>query len=554
MEEIFITGHRNPDMDSVCSAWAYARLMNRIDPENSYHDIRCGHLNMQSKETFKQLGLEPPRLEKDVYPKVHDILSVPEQVLAPSDSIHEAIKTIHDYTVSVVPVLEEQRRFAGLVSINEISDFSIHEHVGGRPRYFFRTENFEKVLPGFCYKSGEWPEFTAAVMVGAMPFEVSVDRIGRLLPDKPIIVVGRRTRILDYAVQEQFPAIILTGVDKEEEVDFDFSSYRGTVFISQTDTAETARLLRLSSPVHNIMGSDYPAISEDDHFDDAKDTLINSDYRGLPVFSAEDEERFVGVVTRRCFIDRPRRKVIMVDHNESDQSIRGIEHAQIVQIIDHHRLAAEKTRTPIYVAAKPVGSTCTIVYQHYRQYDIDLDGDTAKVLLAGVISDTVMLKSPTTTAEDRAAVRALCRAAEVDFEEYGTEIFRHTAVLSSRDPKEVVDADFKVYEEFGYRVGIGQVEVATFQDLPEVIESFHGALRTSGEEAKLDWTMLLVSNVLTENSKLLCTSFPEAEERLVFRRETDDLFDLPGILSRKKQLLPEILRVLEELAGASAGE
>ena len=547
MDEIFVTGHRNPDMDSVSSAWAYARLMNHIDADNEYHAIRCGHLNTQTKETFRELGVSPPRLEKDVYPKVHDILAVPEHILSPSDPIHEAIKIIHDYTVSVVPVLERKDLFSGLVSVNEISDFSIHEHAGGRPRYFFRTANFEKVLPGFCHKRGEWPEFSAAVMVGAMPFEVSVERIRELLPDKPILVVGRRTRILEYAVQEQFPAVILTGVDREEEVDFDFSSYRGTVFVSRTDTAETARLLRLSTPVHNIMGSEYPEIREDDHFDDAKQQLVDSDYRGLPVFSAQEEGRFVGLVTRRCFIDRPKRKVVMVDHNEADQSIRGIEHAQVVQIIDHHRLGAEKTRTPIYIAAKPIGSTCTIVYQHYLQYGQDIDKTTAKVLLAGIISDTVLLKSPTSTEEDRAAVDGLCRIAEVDFDEYGTEIFKHTAVLSSRDPKEVIETDFKIYEEFGYRVGIGQVEVVTFQDLPEVVESFHEALRSTGEEAKLDWTMLLVSNVLSENSKLLCTSFPEAEERLVFRREYNDLFDLPGILSRKKQLLPEILRVLEEL-------
>lgn len=552
MEEIFITGHRNPDMDSVSSAWAYARLMNRIDPDNSYHAIRCGHMNTQTKETFRSLEVTPPRLEKDVHPRVADILSSPPQVLSPSDSIHEAIKTIHDYTVSVVPVLEENEQFAGLVSINEISDFSIHEHAGGRPRYYFRTANFEKVLPGFCLRKGQWPEFSAAVMVGAMPYEESVERIRRLLPDKPIIVVGRRTPILDFAVNEQFPAIILTGVDNEEEVAYDFSDYRGTVFISYTDTAETARLLRLSSPVHNIMGTDYPRITERDHFDDAKQQLINSDLRGLPVFSEGEENTFTGIVTRRCFIDRPRRKVIMVDHNEADQSIRGIEHAEIVQIVDHHRLGAEKTKTPIYVAAKPVGSTCTIVYQHYLQYGEEIDPTTAKVLLSGIISDTVMLKSPTTTAEDEAAVRKLTETAGVDFEDFGTEIFRHTAVLSSRDPKEVVETDFKVYEEFGFRVGIGQVEVVTFQDLPEVAASFHEALEKSREEAKLDWTMLLVSNVLSENSKLLCTPFPEAEDKLVFRREDNDLFDLPGILSRKKQLLPEILRVLEELASRPA--
>ncbi len=550
MKEIFVTGHRNPDMDSVSAAWAYAKLMNKTDPENRYHPIRCGHLNTQTKETFKSLGIHPPRLEKDVYPRVEDIYSVPKQILSPTDSIHDAIKAIHDYNVSVIPVLEEGKRFAGFVSVNEISDFSIHEHVGGRPRYSFRSDNFEKVLPGFCYRQGEKREFTTAIMVGAMPFEVSVERIRALQPEKPLLVVGMRKQILEYAVEIGVPAIVLTGVDRREEIDFDFSSYRGTVFVSLTDTAETARLLRLSSSVHAIMRTEYPSLYDRDHFDEAKQSLINSDFRGLPVFSTEDES-FLGVVTRRCFIDRPKRKVIMVDHNEADQSIRGIEHAEIIQIIDHHRLGAEKTKSPIYIAAKPVGSTCTIVYQHYLQHGEEIDEATAKVLLAGIVSDTVMLKSPTTTGEDRAAAEKLCSIAGVDLEEYGTEIFRHTAVLSSREPKEIVEADFKVYEEQDCRVGIGQVEVVTFQDLPESIEALRGALESKSSEAGLDWTMLLISNVLSENSKLLSTSFPEGERRLVYRKEEEDLFDLPGILSRKKQLLPEILRVLEELKAAS---
>ncbi|MFO7849796.1 MAG: DHH family phosphoesterase, partial [Spirochaetia bacterium] len=425
MDEIFVTGHRNPDMDSVSSAWAYAQLLHKIDTRNSYKAIRCGHLNNQTKETFRSLGITPPSLEKDVHPRVSDILSIPTHVLHLSDPIHDAIKTIHDNNVSVVPVLDEGNNFAGLVSVNEISDFSIQEHVGGRPSYAFRTANFEKALPGFCYKKGERSAFSAAVMVGAMPFEVSIERIQRLLPDKPILVVGLRKRILEYAVEEQFPAIILTGVDKTGTIDFDFSGYRGTVFVSYTDTAETARLLRLSSPVHNIMGSGYPRLTVEDHFDQAKEQLINSDFRGLPVFSDKEKTSFAGVVTRRCFIDRPKRKVIMVDHNEADQSIRGIENAEIIQIIDHHRLGAEKTKTPIYVAAKPLGSTCTIVYQHYLQHGVQIDPATAKVLLSGIISDTVMLKSPTTTEEDRAAVNSLSETAGVDYFEFGTEIFRH---------------------------------------------------------------------------------------------------------------------------------
>jgi manganese-dependent inorganic pyrophosphatase len=549
MNDIFITGHRNPDMDSVCASWAYAQLKTTLDPHTRYHAIRCGHMNAQTKATLKEIGITPPRLEKDVHPRVRDIVTRNPHRISANEPTLNAVKIIHDYNISIMPVFENDSKFVGLVSVNEISDFLISEHIGGRPRYFFCTDNFEEILSGFCYRQGTQHEFTAPVMIGAMPYETSLDRIRALLPDKPILVVGQREKILEYAIEQQFPAIVLTGVREPDEVSIDFSSYSGTVFVSRTDTAETVRLLRLSSPVKNIMATEYPLLTEDRHFDEAKNLLVNSDLRGLPVFSADDESQFVGVVTRRCFIDRPSHKVIMVDHNEADQSIRGIENAEILEIIDHHRLAAEKTRTPIYIAAKPVGSTCTIVYQHYLQAGVPVNATTAKVLLAGLLSDTVILKSPTATNEDRRAAAQLANVAGITIEEFGEHIFSHTAVLGKESPQEVIKADFKRYSEFSLKIGIGQVEVVTFQNIDEVEQTYLDALEEVKKDQKLDWTMLLITNVLHEHSKLFTTPFPEAEERLVFKQEKPGRFDLPNILSRKKQVLPEILRVLEELGG-----
>ncbi len=552
MDEILITGHRNPDMDSVCSAWAYARLKNRTDPGSSYIAVRGGHLNNQTKETFRGLGVEPPVLLKDVHPRVGDIITPAVSRLESGEPILKALKTLHDYTVSIVPVFENghtDSRLAGLVSVQEISDFLMSEHVGSRPLYTFRVGNFEKVLPGILFKAGENDRFRAPVMVGAMPFKVSVDRIERLLPDKPVLVVGERTEIISYAVEKQFPAIILTGVESPEAISVDLGAYRGTVFLSSTDTAETVRLLRLSAPVEDIMGTDYPTITDESHFDDAKQMLLQSEYRGLPVFSSTDESRFLGVITRRCFIDRPRRRLIIVDHNEADQSIRGIENADVVEIIDHHRLAPEKTRTPIYVAAKPVGSTCTIVYQHYLSCGEEIDVPEAKIMLSGILSDTVLLKSPTATAEDHTAVRELADIAGVDYQAFGEEMFSRTSVLSDKDPYQVITADFKVYREYGYSAGIGQVEVVTLEDLAQNIESLRNALDRVAGLQRLDWVMLLVTNVLKENSKLISRGSALMEEKLIYRKEEEGVFDLPGILSRKKQLLPEILRVLEDGSG-----
>lgn len=542
MKEIYITGHRNPDMDSVCSAWAYGALKNRMEPEHHYLPIRCGHLNDQTKALFQELDIEAPRLVRDIYPRVGDILQSPGEPLSATDSILKAVRTLHDLTLSILPVFREGE-FAGLVSVQEVSDYLISEQIGGRPHYTFRVENFGKVLPGRIYKRSAAGEFKAPLMVGAMPYEQSIARIRQLLPSKPVLVVGNRSRIIRYAVENDFPALVLTGIDREEEIKEELADYDGTVFISGADTAETARLLRLSAPVEDIMGTDYPVLTVETHFDEAKAQLIQSEYRGLPVFSGDS---FQGIVTRRSFIDKPRRKVILMDHNEASQSIRGIEHAEIVEIIDHHRFAPEKTRRPIYIAAKPVGSTCTIVYQHYLTHQVPVDKTTARVLLSGILSDTVLLNSPTTTGEDRRAVDDLALLAGVDYRSYGEEMFRRTALISEKDPRDVVTGDFKVYREYGKQVGIGQVEVVTLEDLPESCDALKGALEAVRKEQGLDWVMLLVSNVLKEHSRLITSGGENLASRLIYRNEGKGVFDLPGILSRKKQLLPEVFRVLEE--------
>jgi manganese-dependent inorganic pyrophosphatase len=543
-ESIYITGHRNPDMDSVCSAYCYAELKNIIDPDTTYIPIRCGHMNNSTKEAFREIDTIPPKFLKDLRPRVLDIVKEPEERLHINDPVSAVVNLLNHKTISVVPVYDDDDRYAGLISVDEINGLFMRENSTGRPQYAFRAENFGHVVKGRLLKSGDQQEFTTFIMTGAMPYEVSLDRIRELLPNKPVMVVGMRTDLIAYAVREQFPAIIITGYKSYEQVDYDFSEYEGTVFVSYLDTAETIRLLRLSLPVKNILSRDIPKVQTQDLFDDALGILINSEFRGLPVF---DGDAFIGTVTRRCFINRPRRRVILVDHNEASQSVRGLEDSQIVEIIDHHRLGAEKTRFPIYISAAPVGSTCTIVYQHFIRYHVEVRPQIAHLLLAGILSDTVILKSPTTTQEDQLVVEALCSILGIsEYRSFGERLFSNTMVLTEADPRGLVEADFKIYHEFGCSFGIGQVEVNTLEDVDEVKDQFITTLETVKSTHHIDWAMLLITNVLKENSVLLSTSYPQAEKNLVYKQESAGKFALPGILSRKKQLLPEVLRVLEE--------
>ncbi|ORC36206.1 hypothetical protein B4O97_06340 [Marispirochaeta aestuarii] len=544
METVYVTGHRNPDMDSVCSAWCYAALKNRIDPDHSYLPVRCGAMNAQTRYVFEKLGIEPPLLVKDVYPKVADVAKRDVITLDVMDPVYTAIKELDERTLSMIPVFQNMHEFKGIVSLHEISGFLISDNLHTRPVYRFLTDNFKRVLPGYFYRIGEEREISAPIMIGAMPYEISVQRIRELGDVKPILIVGLRNELINYAVENDFPAIVLTGLDEDKPVSVDFSSYRGSVFVSHIDTAETVRLLRLSAPLKDIINSDPVSVQSDENYETAKARLVNSDYRGLPVFEGK---QFSGIVTRRCFIGKPRRSIILVDHNEISQSVPGAEEARILEVVDHHRLGFERTREPISMKIEPVGSTCTIVFHEYLFHGVEIDRTTATLLLGGILADTVMLKSPTTTEAERRAVEELGKLAEVDWKSWGQDLFSHSASIKNRQARDVVESDFKEYFEGGVHFGIGQAEVVTLEDVPEVKDELLAVIGTVRMKKSLDWVLLLISDVMKGESILLSSGFEAGEKKLIYKKTQDNEFYLPGILSRKKQVLPEILRVVEEL-------
>ena len=542
MQEVYVIGHKNPDTDSICAAHCYAQLKNITDPSTRYIPAVCGTIQAQAKFVFSHAGVTPPHYIKDIRPRVIDVARNDGMRLDINDPVYIAMKELDEHTVSVVPVFSEENRFEGIMGIHEVSRFFVRGGLKDRPTYMFRAGNIERVLPGHFHTRGKQEEFTSHIMIGAMTFESSVKRINDLLPVKPVLVIGLRSKIITYAVEHQFPAIILTGVTDDSEITINFDGYEGSVFVSEVDTSETVRLLQLSVPVKHIMNDRPLALPHDGLFDDAKKTLLASEYRGLPVLNGKE---FAGVVTRRSFIEKPKKKLILVDHNELSQGITGSEDAEICEIIDHHRLAAERTVKPIYVYSKPVGSTCTIVYSHYRLANTEISRQTAMLLLAGILSDTLILKSPTATQEDRDAAETLAALAGTDITAYGALLLSQMTVLRNADPDQVTTADLKIYREKGIVIGIGQVEVGALSDIPESRDGLLDALTRLKKERKLDWAMLLVTNVIKERSILIVTDFAHCEKELMYKKIEDNLYDLPGVLSRKKQLLPEILRVLE---------
>lgn len=542
MSKIYITGHKNPDMDSIAAAYSYSVLKNKIDPDNQYIPVALGAMNSISRSLFERLGIKSLDILKDTFSKVKDVCKRPTLILEPEDPIYELVNMYNQTNPSVVPIMKDGI-YKGLLSVDDINKYFLRENYDSRPVYSLDINNIRRVVKGFMIKRGSVDDFVAPIMVGAMRFSVFKKRL-KDCKEKPLLVVGCRNDHIAEAIKEQIPGLILTGVEEDSLDEIDFSGFNGFVYASHEDTAETIRLLRLSVKVETLLiPSKEITITQDMLFDSAKGILADSNKRGLPVFDKENGS-FMGFITRRCFLERPRTKLILVDHNEASQSVKGIEDAEIVEIIDHHRLDAVKTTNPISITAMPVGSTCTIVFEQFNRYNQEIDPLTAKVLLAGIASDTVMLKSPTTTSLDRNAVKTLCAIASVDFEAFGKELFSRGSSLSSVDAKSAISSDFKVYTERGVKFGIGQIEVTTLDDIDEVSDNYLAELEKKKEGDSLDWAMLLVTNVLTSTSVLLCTNYKN-NYRFEYEELKSQIFSLPGVLSRKKQLLPEVIRVLE---------
>jgi len=536
MKEIYITGHRNPDIDTVCSAYAYARLKKILDPSRDYIPVRCGHLSESVKKQLDLIGFKPQDYMRDVHPKVSDVMHRAEVVLEADSPIYNLVNVYSMKQPSVVPVMKDGG-FCGLLSVDDITAWFLKDNSATVPVYEFPVQNIISVIPGKVLQKGEKDIIHARLIAGAAAIEEFKSLVNQ--GSQSVLVMGYRIEHIRHAMEMQVPAIIITTTDSVD--DLDLGGYKGLVYVTPMDIAETLRRLRMTACVKNLMGKQGKALQVNDLFDDAKDMLASSSLRGLPVF---DGEKWVGFVTRRCFLEKPRYDVILVDHNEATQSIRGIEEANIVEVIDHHRVDAVKTDSPILFDIEPLGSTCTIVHQMYLRNGLVPDELTAKVLLTGIMCDTLILKSPTTTSIDISSAEQLASMCGIsDLSAFGQELFSHSESLSTREPMSVVNSDFKMYTENGVKIGVGQCEVPTLGDLNDYRETYLGAVEAVKNKKGLNWALLMVTDVLKGDSVLL-SSDSRYEKKLTYPVVSDHVYAMQGVLSRKKQLLPEILHAV----------
>ena len=535
MGKVYITGHRNPDIDSLCAASAYANLKNLTDSENEYIAIHCSPVSDQVREQMEVMGIEVPPYKKDVFPKVRDVMLKPQGHIQAGAPIFALVNAYNAENPSVVPIYDGTE-FKGLLSVDDITSWFLSDNKEEIPTYRFTVDNVLRVIPGKLLHRGKNDEIEGSLLIGAGTYEAFSEMLKEI--GNCIVVLGSRKRHIEYAIKRQVPAIIIAATD--EAPDVDFSGYEGSVFLTDLGTAETLRRIRLAESIESMMQIATETIDIDDLFVEGRKIFMNSHIRGLAVM---ENGEFKGFVTRRCFLERPVNKVIMVDHNEPAQSIEGIETADVVEIVDHHRLDSLSTTMPIFIAAEPLGSVNTIRYQQYIRHGMMPDQYAARTMLTGIIADTLILRSPTTTMQDMQAVEMLARIAKVpSVQEFGEKLFSISDNLATQDPNEMILSDFKKYENSGTKMGIGQCEVTTLSDVGEYAQTYIDALQKIADGQGLDWTLLMVTDVLRENSVLLASN-NKANKDLPYAKIDEQIYDMPGVMSRKKQLLPTLLSV-----------
>ena len=419
-------------------------------------------------------------------------------------------------------------------------EINSHTH----PILLFNVGNIGRLLQGRYIKKGLETEFKTTIALGIMKYEKYESFMTHLKGPMPIVLCGNRQKHLELAIRLNCPAIVIVGISENEQISADISNYNGTIFVTEEDSDKTLQMLKMSVPIQFVLTDQRPPIiSPNSYFDDVKELLSKMNFRALPV--VDENGKFQGIIRRSTFLVRPRKKVIMLDHNELNQGIPGLEDAEIVEIIDHHRLAAEKTSKPIFLDIEPVGSTCSLVYGQYLKHHVEVDKETALVLLSGIINDTVILKSPTTTDKDREIVNKLAEIAGIQsVKEFGQTMFSGGASITTQDASKLIKADFKTFEECGVKFGIGQCEVTQFLGIEKVKPQWLEVLEGLKKEHNLKWAMIVITNIILEDSVMLCTSFPEKEKFLSYKKMSDNQYFCPGVLSRKIQILPEVIRTL----------
>ena len=531
METIYITGHRNPDTDSIVSAMAYAALKNALG-EREYKAARLGQVSDETQAVLERFGMSAPQLITNVRTQVRDLAYDTPPVLSSGATISRAWRLMQADKISALPVANEDGTLHGMLSAGDVANYdmlSVYDPVVSNVPVY----NLLSVLEGrILNESGHLRDEISGKVVIALP----TCREHLLFSDpNNIVVCGDQPDMIQRALELGVNCIIVCQAEVPQEL---LDTKQDTVIISTPhDCYQSVRLIWHAMPIAHVCKSENLVYFHlDDYIDDVKDTLLESRFRAYPIL--DEEEKVVGMLSRFHLL-RPRRKqVVLVDHNEKSQSVAGLDQAEILEIVDHHRLADIQTKNPIRVRNEPVGSTTTIVACMYQEKGLMPTTKMAGLMAAAIVSDTVMFKSPTCTQLDIDVANRMARIANTSLEELGAAIFSANCG-DDKSVESMLKTDYKEFQIAGHNLAVGQVTCMDSDRLLKRKEEFLEAMRAVRVSNRLDSVVLMITDVLLDGTQLLFVGDEESIcQALNIENEGENCAFLPKVMSRKKQVIP----------------
>ncbi|HLH54037.1 MAG TPA: putative manganese-dependent inorganic diphosphatase [Verrucomicrobiae bacterium] len=548
MNEVLVIGHRNPDTDAICSAIGYAEYKRRTGTPGAVA-ARCGDTNDRIDFVLRTFGVAAPKFVPDVSPKVGDVMQANVRSIDPDGTAAEALSLMDEHNLRVVPVLDQQQHCRGLLSLFKVSKFlfpAANRLIDSR-RVLSSLNNLAQTLGGeLLVAHNEAEEQDLILMIGAMGLDSFSERLDRYPREKLAVVVGDRWDIQNLAIREKVRVLIVTGgLGLEAKTLEAARRNQVSVISSPHDTATTASLCRASIAVRHVLHETFLAFNAETPLTEVRSRATASTFHAFPVVDAEN--RTVGILSKTDLLKPVERKLILVDHNELSQAVSGADQVEILEIIDHHRIGSLTTSQPILFRNEPVGSTSTIVADCFFRSGVELPSPIAGLLLAGLVSDTLNLTSPTTTVVDKEVLVRLEKIAGVSARDFTEKLFASGSPLTHRSAAQAITTDCKEYHEDGIAFSVSQIEEIGFTQFWKRKTELLDALEAYRASRAYLFSALLVTDVNTQSSLLLTAGDGRVTSRLDYPRLEPGVYELKDIVSRKKQLLPYLTHCLANL-------
>ena len=547
VKAIKVIGHRNPDTDSICSAIAYSRLKNILDPEHPCKPCRAGLLNRETEFVLQYFNAPLPQLYTDVRPQIRDVDIRKSPAVDGEMSLRRAWMTMRDNDIDTLCVADEQGRLDGLITVKDVATANM-DTLSPDSLAVAKTsyQNVIDILDGTVLAGkieGRYVE--GRIVIGAG----SAEQMERAINKGDIVIVGNRSQSQLTAIEMGAGCIVVSSNTKVSNIIRMLAEEQDCVIISTPKGSYGAgQMISQAAPIRHYMRREkLTTVTPDSLVEQTTKAMAEVRFRYFPV--VDRDGKYLGVVSRRNMMNVHKKQMILVDHNEKSQAVEGLEDAEILEIIDHHRIGSFETEGPVYFRNVPVGCTCTIVYQMYQENGVDPDRSTAGLMLSAILSDTLMFRSPTCTPVDERSARELARLAEVDLEEYADAMFEAGGDITGRTAADIFNGDYKIFDSGEIRFGVGQASYMTEKNRKASQALVGPYLPNALEKQGLDFLFYMFTDVRNSTTELLMAGEGAAAlvEQAFGVQITDGLAVLPGVVSRKKQMIPALLGAIKLL-------